>query len=81
MSQDLSDVNRSVAIVDLPDQPITITMDIENRALSYEIGVWIDSLHINQIPPDRRLRGPVPCVQRVLGQRVSSNELPKWPAG
>src|SRR5438105_4842323 len=70
VSHDKSDKDFLLTVKDLRDQPISVPLDIENRASANRIGMRIIDSHLRQVGPTRSPRSSIPVVKRLRGIRV-----------
>src|SRR5437868_6848473 len=70
--EDKTDVDDLVLILDSDDQSVLVAGDVENRALSYGVGMRIVVPDFGQVVPGRFARAPIPVVKRFSGIQMFS---------
>lgn len=75
MRQNMQNIHDLNPIIDASDEPKPIAGNIEHRAASHQICVWIDLPHLDQRPPTRLLEDLIPLLQARLSISVRLDKL------
>src|ERR1700687_1061433 len=80
MRQNMADINPAEDIVDLGDQPVLVSFDIENRPLANGVRARKSLSDFRQVPPQSLLRNAKPRVERAFQVTVPCSRFLKLPA-